>query len=147
MRLPLRAAVAADFPRLRSIGYAFSPTIGHDVRNVRLFGDPGWNVGGFASWLYGSQRYHDYFYRVLPEHATAERPAYDARSGAAGWNATATMSKRFRRFWVGGFLRYDSVANATFESSPLVRRTANVYGGVALAWIFAESAETVMREE
>jgi outer membrane scaffolding protein for murein synthesis (MipA/OmpV family) len=143
LRLPIRMAVATDFSHVKGIGYTFSPSLGYDVRNVRLFGNPGWNVGAFGTWLYGSQKYHDYFYSVRPEYAVSGRPSYAAGSGAAGWNVTATLSKRFDRFWIGGFLRYDTVAGASFEESPLVRRTANVFGGVAIGWIFAQSKSRV----
>ncbi len=147
LRLPLRAAVATEFAHVHRIGYTFTPAIGYDVREVSIFGSRGWNVGGFASWLYGSAKYHDYFYTVTSAEAIAGRPAYTAGSGSGGWQATATISKRFDKWWIGGFIRYDTVAGAAFEQSPLVKRTANVYGGFAIAWIFAESKSMVQALE
>ena len=82
---------------------------------------PGWNLGLFASPAYGDARIHRYFYSVAPAYATPSRPAYDAQAGYNGMEFLAAVSKRFPRFWVGGFVRYDTLAGATFVDSPLVR--------------------------
>ncbi|MBT8433855.1 MAG: MipA/OmpV family protein, partial [Gammaproteobacteria bacterium] len=47
-------------------------------------------------------------------------------------------SKRFGRYWLGGFVRYDSLRDAEIEDSPLVSDTESWTGGVALAWVFHE---------
>ena len=44
---------------------------------------------------------------------------------------------------MGGFVRYDTLAGAAFEDSPLVRTRGYFAAGVAVAWIFAESAQRV----
>ena len=93
--------------------------------------------------MWGSRKYHDYFYTVSPADAIAGRPAYTAGSGAGGWQATATLSKRFDQWWIGAFLRCDTVAGSAFEESPLVKRSTNVYGGFAIAWILGESKTKV----
>jgi outer membrane scaffolding protein for murein synthesis (MipA/OmpV family) len=53
------------------------------------------------------------------------------------------ISKRFRHYWVGGFLRYDTLSGATFESSPLVKRPNAVSAGLAISWVFGESSRLV----
>lgn len=143
LRVPFRAAIATDFSGLKGLGWTFTPTIGHDVRNVRLFGTQNWNVGAFATWVRASAKYNDYFYSVRPEFATGARPFFQAGSGSGGYNITATLSKRFDRMWMGAFVRYDSVDGASFESSPLVRRSANLWGGIAVGYIFATSKSRV----
>ena len=140
LRLPLRFAFTVE----RSpnyIGWLFSPRLNLDIENVG--GMPGWNLGVFASPAYGDSRLHRYFYSVASTYATPSRPAYDAHGGYNGMEFLAAMSKRFPRFWVGGFVRYDTLAGATFVDSPLVRTRGYVAAGVAVAWIFAESSQRV----
>ena len=37
-------------------------------------------------------------------------------------NSLPTFTKRFPHYWVGAFLRYDTLRGAVFEDSPLVRQ-------------------------
>ena len=53
------------------------------------------------------------------------------------------LSKRFDRFWVGGFARYDTLKNAAFEESPLVTSKRYVAAGFGISWIFKESSQRV----
>jgi len=55
----------------------------------------------------------------------------------------AALSKRFPKFWVGGFVRYDTLKNAVFEQSPLVTSKSYFAGGFAVSWIFSESKQRV----
>ena len=55
----------------------------------------------------------------------------------------AALSKRIDRFWVGAFLRYDNLSGARFADSPLVRQKDYWAAGVAVSWIFGESATRV----
>jgi outer membrane protein len=140
LRLPLRFAFTVE----RSpeyIGWLFSPRLNLDINNVG--GMPGWNLGLFASPAYGDGRFHRYFYTVSPAYATPSRPAYDAPAGYNGMEFLAAVSKRFPRYWVGAFVRYDTLAGAAFVDSPLVRTRGYFAAGVAVAWIFAESSQQV----
>jgi outer membrane protein len=58
-----------------------------------------------------------------------------------------TLSKRYRRYWVGGFLRYDNLTGAVFDDSPLVRDRSALAGGLAVSWIFGESSHLVDRTD
>ena len=140
-KLTLRLPVRAGFTIQRApeyIGWLFSPRINLDIENVG--GLPGWNLGLLASPAYGDRHFHRHFYSVSPQYATPSRPAYDARAGYNGTGFLAAVSKRFPRYWVGGFVRYDTLAGAAFEDSPLVRTRGYFAAGVAVAWIFAESS-------
>ena len=53
------------------------------------------------------------------------------------------MSKRFPSYWVGGFVRYDTLSGAVFNDSPLVKRSSYLAGGIAVAWIIGESSRMV----
>jgi len=145
LRLPVRAVIATDLSHADSAGYVFYPHLSLDLR-PELF-DRRWNVGFTAGPLYGSRKYHEYFYSVAPRFATAARPAFEAPGGYSGTVLLASFSRRFDRFWVGGFARYDTLQGAAFEASPLVKRARSFSAGLAFAWIFAESAQKVETED
>ena len=54
-----------------------------------------------------------------------------------------SASRRFDRFWVGSFLRYDNLEGATFDDSPLVETDHAISAGIAISWILWQSDETV----
>ena len=80
---------------------------------------------------------------MAQQYATPDRPAYEARRGYAGVQFLAAVSKRFPAYWVGGFLRYDTLSGAVFGDSPLVTRSNYLAGGVAIAWIIGDSSRLV----
>ncbi len=141
LRLPLRAVFATDFTHFNYQGWVFQPNLNLDVENV--LGHQGWNFGLMGGPLFASRRYNHYFYAVDPAYATATRPAYIAREGYTGAQLTASLSKRYRDFWVGGFIRADTLRGAVFENSPLVKDRQYFAAGVAIAWIFGTSKTTV----
>lgn len=142
LRLPVREAITLERSP-KAIGITFSPNVNLDVR--RFAG--AWNLGLLAGPLFADRRYHEHFYGVRPEFATATRAAYDAPGGYAGWRATVAFSRRIGNAWLGGFLRYDDLHGATFASSPLVRRDTGVTAGFGISWIFATSSQRVRSED
>jgi len=140
LRLPLRKVLAVDFPDVRDVGTVFTPTLALD-RDDHPW--PGWHASLSTGPLFGDREYHRYYYSVTAADATSTRPAYDAKAGYGGWQLTATMTKRFKKVWVGGFLRGDYLGGAAFESSPLVKNEFNWMAGIGVAWVFAESETTV----
>ncbi len=143
-RAPIRTAVTVESSP-QQIGWRFAPNLNLDIKNPA--GLPGWNLGILAGPLFDSRRYNAYFYAVDPSQATATRPVYTASGGYSGAQATLALSKRYAGTWVGGFLRYDTLAGAVFEDSPLVRQRSAVSAGVAVTWIFGESATRVQADE
>ena len=142
LRLPLRAAIAVQRSP-RTIGATFSPNLNLDFRNVA----GGWHLGLLGGPLYADRKYNSYYYGVDAADATAQRPAYRAPGGYAGWQALAATSRRIGRAWVGAFVRYDSVRGAVFESSPLVRSGHAVTAGIGVSWVFATSDRIVPSED
>lgn len=140
-RLPVRAVFSTDFGTIESRGGSAHPNLNFDIKNIGPGG--GWDFGVAAGPLYATERYHDYYYEVPPLYATGTRPAYDARGGYSGSRLTLALSKRFQRVWVGAFARYDSLAGAKFEDSPLVRENHAFMAGLSVAWVFAESEQLV----
>lgn len=145
LRLPVRAVVASDFRHAQQAGYVFYPHLNLNLR-PELFGGK-WNVGLQTGPLFATREYHRYFYGVDPQFATAQRPAYEARSGYSGAVALATMSRRIGKLWLGGFVRYDALQGAVFDNSPLVKRDHSLMAGFAFAWVFAESDRKVEASE
>ena len=141
LRVPLRAAITLQ-SQPRSIGWTAAPVLNLDMPR------DGWNLGLQAGPVYGSRRFNGYFYDVAPGDALLpDRPAYRARGGYAGAQATVAVSKRFERVWLGLFARADTLRGAVFEDSPLVRRSTNVSAGIALSYVFAQSSELVPTDD
>ena len=64
--------------------------------------------------------------------------------GYSGATFFATTSRRFEKFWVGAYVRYDNLSGAVFDPSPLVKQNYAWAGGLAIAWVFAESGTKVV---
>lgn len=144
LQLPLRYAFALS-SSTADVGFIFHPRLGLDLKDFA--GTPGLNAGLVVGPMFATARQHDYFYTVDPQYATASRPAYQAGGGYSGMQLTLALSKRFPRYWFGAFVRADWLEGAVFEDSPLVGRKATVSAGVAFSWIFAVSADRVIRRE
>ncbi len=141
LRFPVRAVIATNLSHVRDEGWVFEPQVNVDFYD--RFPGPGWNLGFAAGPLFGNRRYHNYFYGVAPQFATAGRPAYEAPGGYAGMQAIGALSKRFGAIWVGAFVRADTLSGAVFDPSPLVKQREAYSAGVAAAWIFSRSSKLV----
>jgi outer membrane protein len=142
--LPLRIPITVESsPKV--IGWNLSPRLNLDVRDAAH--QPGWNFGIGAGPLFAARKYNQYFYSVDPQYATADRPAYAARGGYAGTEFITALSKRFPKYWVGAYIRYDTLQGAGFEDSPLVKQKYYIAGGIGIAWMIRESASTVEAED
>ena len=140
LRLPARMAIAVG-DGLHDAGLVFTPLINLDVNDP--VGWEGWNLGLLVGAIYGNRRQNAYFYDVPEAYATPERPAYSADGGYGGVKFIAAVSKRFDRYWVGGFARYDTLTGAVFADSPLVRQDSAWAAGIGIAWILGRSSKTV----
>lgn len=137
LRLPVRAAYTFNG---KYVGVIFSPGLNF---NTDPFGHSGWNLGVLAGPIFASARQHKYFYDVKPRYAQPDRPAYSASGGYSGTQFVASLSKRFDKFWLGGFVRYDTLRSAVFADSPLVERQHAWMGGLGMTWMLGESTQTV----
>ncbi|HEV7613181.1 MAG TPA: MipA/OmpV family protein [Steroidobacteraceae bacterium] len=140
LRMPLRAAMTVEAsPKV--IGWTFTPRLALDLKAPLGFED--WNLGVLAGPLFAERRYHAYFYSVASQYATATRPVYQAQSGYAGTQFISALSKRFPKFWVGAYVRYDTLSGASFLASPLVQRKSYMSGGIGFSWIISKSSQLV----
>ena len=145
LRLPLRYIIGSDFTYLRGVGWMLQPQLNLDVQNV--LDQTGWNLGMAVGPLFADRRYSEYFYGVDAIYARTDRPAYSASGGYAGSQFVAALTKRFPKFWVSGFVKWDTLQGAAFESSPLVKSKQFATTGFAITWIFAESSIKVETDE
>jgi outer membrane protein len=140
LRMPLRAAMTVEAaPKI--IGWTFTPRLALDLKGPGGF--DGWNLGLLAGPMFADRRYHTYFYSVAPHYSTSARPVYQARSGYAGTQLIAALTRRFERFWVGAYARYDTLSGAAFLESPLVQRKSYMSGGIGFSWILSRSPQLV----
>jgi MipA family protein len=140
LRMPVRAALTVEAsPKI--IGWTFTPRLALDIK--RPLGFAGWNLGLLTGPLFADRRYHSYFYTIAPQYANPTRPAYEASGGYAGTQFISALSKRFPKFWVGAYARYDTLAGATFADSPLVQRKSYMSGGIGISWILGKSSQMV----
>jgi len=142
--LPLRVPITVDSSP-QFIGWNFSPRLNLDVQDIA--GRAGWNFGIGAGPLFAARKYDEYFYSVAPQYATPDRPAYSARGGYAGTEFISALTKRFPKYWVGAYIRYDTLQGAAFENSPLVKQRYYVSGGIGIAWMIGVSKRTVQADD
>jgi outer membrane scaffolding protein for murein synthesis (MipA/OmpV family) len=131
LRLPARAVYTYDSGDFEHIGWLMHPQLAY--RNHRNH----WNVRAYSGPIWGNHSYHDYYYSVAPEYTRPEREAYEVGSGYSGFASGISVTRRWGRLWAGAFVRYDNLANATFENSPLVETRHYLALGVGVAWVFA----------
>jgi MipA family protein len=125
---PARAVIAFDKDSARRIGWVLQPQLAYR----HPFGG-GWQFACNAGIYYGSRDYHDYYYGVASPYVTPSRTRYDAAAGYSGLSTQINLTRRHDDNWYGGFLRYDNLANAVFEKSPLVETRHYLMLGVGFS--------------
>jgi outer membrane scaffolding protein for murein synthesis (MipA/OmpV family) len=134
--LPVRAVLSIG-SGVESAGYTFSPQLTYYSKADFIGVD--WRLGWSVGLEYGSGAFHDYYYQVDNQYATANRPAYDAEGGFAGYRSNFSFHHRFPDKWVSIFARYDNVTGAVFDDSPLVTRQSGFTFGFLVSWFFWRS--------
>lgn len=141
LRMPLRGVIASDFHHVQGVGWLFQPQLDVDFRNIE---GSGWNIGLVGGPIYADRRYHQYFYDVAPQYATATRPAYTASGGYSGMQYIFAFNKRDKDGrWMGGFMKWDDLKDAVFADSPLVKSKQYFTIGFAVTWTFDRSDKLV----
>jgi len=138
-KVPMREAFTIQWTP-EAIGWTVTPGFNVEVDDPRL---GGWKYSSYIGPLFASKQYNNYFYTVPPQDATPGRSAYQATGGYAGTQFNWTIWKRYRNRWMGIYLRYDTLDDAVFADSPLVRRNYYWNAGFFISWILARSSRTV----
>ena len=134
LRLPVRSVATFDSKGLDYIGYLANPRLTYRIPDLA-----GWRSTFNLGAVFGSDRYHDFYYRVAPEYETPERPRYEAESGFSGWYSKMSFSRRDGQMLYGLNLRYDNLTGARFLDSPLVESKHYFSVGVGVIWFFWHS--------
>lgn len=135
LRLPVRSVFTVGGHGFEYIGYVFNPKFTYVNPNLFDSWRASFNIGA----SYGSNKYHDYYYRVERIFETAERMSYEADNGYSGTYVKAGISRRKNDFWYGISLRYDNLNGATFEDSPLVETRDYFSVTVGFGWFLWKS--------
>ena len=138
-KIPMREAFTIQAPP-EAIGWTLTPGLDVEVADPAM---GGWKLSSFIGPLFASKQYNNYFYSVPPQDASPDRPAYQASGGYAGTQFNWTISRRYPNHWVGIYLRYDTLAGAIFDDSPLVRRDYYWTAGFFVSWIVSRSSRMV----
>ncbi|MGE5336478.1 MAG: MipA/OmpV family protein [Gemmatimonadota bacterium] len=138
LQLPVRAVVALQ-RHARIEGWQAAPHVQWESRRLL----PRWNLSVQTGPVWADRALNRWIYGVDSAYANADRPAYSARGGYAGWTTIATLTRRVDRWWIGAYLRSDLMQGAVFADSPLLRRRHTLAGGIGFARIFAQSSRQV----
>ena len=135
LELPLRAVIEMR-GGLRRQGATFEPRLLYRLND----GGQAWHVDASIGAVLGNAAINDYFYGVSPAFATAQRPAYVAKSGLMLTRLGLGGSYRLQRDWRAfAFLRYDNYAGAANHASPLLRQNSGTSAGIGLMWTWRRS--------
>ena len=128
----------------RAIGVTFSPNLNLDVRGFA----ESWNVGLLAGPLFADRRYHEHFYGVAPEFASAvaARPTTHRAATPAGARRPRSRAGSATPGSAASFATTTCTAPRS-RASPLVRRESNVTAGFGISWIFATSSQRVRTDD
>ncbi len=140
LRMPLRGVLGSDFKHVQPVGWLFQPQLDLDVHDIK---HSGWNLGLVGGLIFSDRRYHQYFYQVAPQYATATRPAYNASGGYAGTQFIVALNKRHNDYWTGGFMKWDNLNGAVFADSPLVKSKQYFTIGCAVTWVLDKSDKLI----
>jgi outer membrane scaffolding protein for murein synthesis (MipA/OmpV family) len=116
-RFPVRLVTALGSDGIQQLGYVVNPRL--VWRKPNYVGE--WALGLSLGALWGSEKYHAYYYSVAPQFVTATRPEYEAKGGYAGAFTKLTLARKWQDGWLMGVsFRYDNLSGAAFAESPLV---------------------------
>ncbi|HEV7265589.1 MAG TPA: MipA/OmpV family protein [Falsiroseomonas sp.] len=132
LELPLRAAFSTDLSRIRHRGFVFAPEIALERLGV-LTSEGRARIG--IGPVFASGGLMDYWYRVKPNEARPDRPAFNADGGYLGIRMQFSYRTPLtERVWLTAGGRLENFAGATNGGSPLFRSefNATIVGGISV---------------
>ena len=137
LKIPVRAALSVGWGNIDHQGWVLAPYIEYGKRQ----GDPSapWIINLSAGPQFADRAYHDYFYEVVSPYATTSRPEYHPDAGYSGSRLTLSLQKRWGDYWLGAFVRFDTLQGAVFSDSPLVEQRHYYALGAAVIKLLAVS--------
>lgn len=132
LHLPLRIVGATDLSKAESVGLVFNPYLAYERQKWR----GGWNWLARFGLLFADSDYHGYYYAVDDIYANPQRPAFEVEGGYSGAVFKLSLRKRVGQLWLGGTLRFDFLADAEFEDSPLLESDNSFALSLGMGWFF-----------
>lgn len=140
LRLPVRATFSLDDWTPAYQGINFPPYLQFRVRRGTF------EHGVAAGPIFADRRYHEFFYEVPSEYATAARREYHPAGGYSGIRLTVSLTHRASRQRFGCYARFDWLDGAEFNPSPLVKTDQYVAIGCGATWRVLRSEKTAKHE-
>lgn len=137
VRFPVRAVFTFNTNNFKMdyIGYTVNPELTYKKREIF----PRWNFKAAAGPIYGSRKYHDYYYGIAEEYVTDSRSAFKARAGYSGTFYEMGLFGRHKNWMLQFGIRYDNLSNAEFLGSDLVETKDYFSVGFGIGWMFRTS--------
>lgn len=132
--LPARIATSVHALTFHRRGYDSDPRVELDATWFQP-GDDRVTVDANLAARFVDRAFADYYYSVAPQYATAERRAYSAPGGYAGWSTQLGVSWHRGAMVYGAFVEHSSLHGAAFQASPLVGSADGWSFGLAVAWV------------
>jgi outer membrane scaffolding protein for murein synthesis (MipA/OmpV family) len=136
LELPVRAAVATDFGSAEHVGWVFEPRVTYESRRPYKTGFAHLISAGLR---FSSQELHEYYYDVKPAFVTPVRPAFESAAGYSGLFLDYIANWRTKKLIYFALLRYQNLAGAAYEDSPLIEQDDYLLVGVGITWVFARN--------
>lgn len=145
LRFNFSGRLASTFTEnsFRYSGYTITPQFSYRY-SFNILENP-WRALIAANVEYGSAEYHDIYYGVDEEFATADRPAYKTTSGYSGYGLTTSLSHRSNRQLLVFFARYKNISDAVYFDSPLVETDESLSVGMLYSYFLFKS-KTLIKE-
>ena len=141
LSLQIRGAVSIDDLDATGRGVSFNPELEYLARD---FLDAKTELRFRISPTWGTSDYTDFFYGVAPEYATADRPAFDAKSGYVNTEFLVGLNRKIsERLEFRGSVRLWVNKGSANEASPLYQRDYDRGIRLALYWTAWESERRV----
>lgn len=141
LNFPFRGVFSVGNPLMKYQGWVFSPFI---QLQRRIGSDSDWwRLHVSTGPIFTDSRYHDYFYEVDRQYVTPTRREYHPNGGYSGSRVTISLAHKTKNYFMAAFARYDNLAGAAFDDSPLVETRQYLVGGFMFAWMLRSSSVMV----
>ncbi len=135
-QLPLRTVLSTDIRHTAYRGFTLNPAI-------VLRQQTQWNSAFLLAFLFSTRPYNEYYYNVSDNDVRPGRARYQADSGYGGIRLSLITRRIFKKYSLGGFVRYDNLKGATYEKSPLVANLENVTVGLYITYQLKKSRRLI----
>lgn len=122
--------------KLRNLKFTSSPAVVIRKQLATYWFGGKVNIRGRLGWELVSDDYASEFYSVPDNAVTAERTAFHAQGGYAGYRANTSIRWQSGPHIVSSFLALADIGGAQYVASPLVKTKRHFYGGMVYFYLF-----------